>query len=201
MFPDIRTRFIEAHHHHSFSHTASWPSSHKNNLIILLPPVLADERRHFTRRVKKAVVLGSAEHVQLSHVQTPEVHGRVSRLATAVNWPLPRCSKSLARRSASAAKEHWIRSPIRGSLGPKCAVTKFRISINSAVGMEEREKGSRIMKSTQQQTVRRGNLRRFPKFSIPPELLILREVKLLEMSDRFGPLSRMHPIIPQHRRD
>jgi hypothetical protein len=57
------------------------------------------------------------------------------------------------------------------------------------------------MKTTQKQTVRYGHLRRFPKFSIPPELLVLRELKLLEMSERFGPLSRLHQIIPQHHRD
>jgi hypothetical protein len=57
-----------------------------------------------------------------------------------------------------------------------------------------------IMKTIQKQTVRHGNLHRFPKFSIPPELLILRELRLMEMADRSGPLSRLHQVIPQHQR-
>ena len=67
--------------------------------------------------------------------------------------------------------------------------------------MREREKNSTNMKTIQKQTVRHGSLHRFPKFSIPPELLILRELRLLEISDRFGPPSRLHQIIPQHMRD
>ena len=42
------------------------------------------------------------------------------------------------------------------------------------------------MKTTQNQTIRNGPLHRLPKFSIPPECLVLRELKLLEMSERFG---------------
>jgi hypothetical protein len=57
------------------------------------------------------------------------------------------------------------------------------------------------MKTTQKQTVHHGNLRGFPKFAIPPELLVLRELKLLEISERFGPLFCLHQIIPQHHRD
>ena len=53
------------------------------------------------------------------------------------------------------------------------------------------------MKMTQKQTGRQGIFRRFPKFSIPPELLVLREVELLEMSERPGLLPRLHPIFPQ----
>ena len=57
------------------------------------------------------------------------------------------------------------------------------------------------MKTIQKQPVRYGNVRRFPKLSIPPELLVLREVELLEMSERFGLLSRLHQILPHNRRD
>ena len=57
------------------------------------------------------------------------------------------------------------------------------------------------MKAIQKQTVRHGNVRRFPKLSIPPELLVLREVELLDVSERFGVLARLHQILPQHRRD
>jgi hypothetical protein len=46
------------------------------------------------------------------------------------------------------------------------------------------------MKTTQKETVRHGTLRGFPRFSIPPELLVLRELKLLEVSERFGELFR-----------
>jgi hypothetical protein len=51
------------------------------------------------------------------------------------------------------------------------------------------------MKTTQNQTVRCQNLGRFPKFSIPPELLILGEVQHLEMSQRFGLRSRLHSYL------
>jgi hypothetical protein len=56
------------------------------------------------------------------------------------------------------------------------------------------------MKMAQKQTGRRGNFRGFPKFSIPPELLVLREVELLEISDRVGMWSRLNSIVPQQRR-
>ena len=42
------------------------------------------------------------------------------------------------------------------------------------------------MKTTQKQTVREGKLGRFPKFMMPPELLILREVELLETAEGLG---------------
>jgi hypothetical protein len=67
--------------------------------------------------------------------------------------------------------------------------------------MQERENGSKFMKTTQKQTVRDGNLRNFPRFSIPPLVLVLREVKLLEMSERFEQRCRQEQILPQHRRD
>jgi hypothetical protein len=51
------------------------------------------------------------------------------------------------------------------------------------------------MKPTQKQTIRYRNFGRFPKFSIPPELLILREVQLLEMSQRFSVRSRLHSCL------
>jgi hypothetical protein len=57
------------------------------------------------------------------------------------------------------------------------------------------------MKTTQKQTVRGGILSRLPKFSIPPELLILRELETLETSERLGPLSRLHYIIRPRQRD
>ena len=57
------------------------------------------------------------------------------------------------------------------------------------------------MKTTQKQTVRYGNLRRFPKFAVPPELLVIRELQLLEVSERFGWLSRLHQSMPRHHRD
>ena len=63
--------------------------------------------------------------------------------------------------------------------------------------MQEREKDNRLMKMTQKQTVRHGNLRRFPKFAIPPELLVLHELRILEMADSSGPLSRLRQFIPQ----
>jgi hypothetical protein len=56
------------------------------------------------------------------------------------------------------------------------------------------------MKTTQKQTGRQGTLRRFPKFSIPPELLVLREVRLLEFLERSRSLSRLTPIFPQPQR-
>jgi hypothetical protein len=56
------------------------------------------------------------------------------------------------------------------------------------------------MKTTQKQTVREGNLGRFPKFMMPPELLILREVELLETPESLVPLSRRHYIIRQRQR-
>jgi hypothetical protein len=56
------------------------------------------------------------------------------------------------------------------------------------------------MKTTQKQTVSHRNLRTFPKFAIPPELLIIRELEIMEMADRSGPLSRLHQIIPQRQR-
>ena len=58
-----------------------------------------------------------------------------------------------------------------------------------------------IMKTIQKQTGRNGNLHRFPKFSIPPEVLILRELELMEVSQRCGPISHPRRIISQHRRD
>jgi hypothetical protein len=51
------------------------------------------------------------------------------------------------------------------------------------------------MKTPQKQTLRYRNLGRLPKFSIPHELLILREVQLLEMSQRFGPRFRLHSCL------
>ena len=57
------------------------------------------------------------------------------------------------------------------------------------------------MKAIQKQPVRHDNLRKFPKLSIPPGLLVLREVELLDVSERFGQVSRPHQILPQHRRD
>ena len=51
------------------------------------------------------------------------------------------------------------------------------------------------MKTTQEQTIRYRNLGKFPKFSIPPELLILREVQLLEMSRRFCQRSHLHSCL------
>ena len=57
------------------------------------------------------------------------------------------------------------------------------------------------MKTTQKQTVREGNLGRFPKFMMPPELLILRELELLEASEGLGSLSRLHYVIRQRRRN
>jgi hypothetical protein len=56
------------------------------------------------------------------------------------------------------------------------------------------------MKTTQKQTVRDGNLRKFPKFSIPPEVLVLRELELLEMSEHFEQRRRQEQLLPQHRR-
>ena len=44
------------------------------------------------------------------------------------------------------------------------------------------------MKTTQKPTVREDNLGRLPKFAIPPELLILREIESLETSERLGPM-------------
>ena len=67
--------------------------------------------------------------------------------------------------------------------------------------MQDLKKGSTLMKTTQKQTVRQGNFRGFPRFAIPPELLVLRELKLLELSERLSPLSRLNQNIPQHRRD
>jgi len=60
---------------------------------------------------------------------------------------------------------------------------------------------NKTMKSTQKQTVRHGNLHKLPKLSIPPEVLILREVELLEMSERFSRRCRQEEFYPQHRRD
>jgi hypothetical protein len=57
------------------------------------------------------------------------------------------------------------------------------------------------MKTPQKQTVPDGNLRNFPRFSIPPLVLVLREVKLLEMSERFEQRCRQEQLLPQHRRD
>jgi len=57
------------------------------------------------------------------------------------------------------------------------------------------------MKTTQKQTARHGNFRGFPKFAIPPELLVLHEVKLLEVSERFGPHFRLYQTIPQSHRN
>jgi hypothetical protein len=57
------------------------------------------------------------------------------------------------------------------------------------------------MKTTQKQTVREGKLGRFPKFMMPPELLILRKVELLEASEGLGPLSHPHYIIRQRQRN
>ena len=57
------------------------------------------------------------------------------------------------------------------------------------------------MKAIQKQPVRHGNVRKFPKLSIPPGLLVLREVELLDISERFGSVSRLHQILPKHRRD
>ncbi len=56
------------------------------------------------------------------------------------------------------------------------------------------------MKTPQKQTVRIGNLRRFPKFSIPPEMLVLHEVKLLDVAERLGSLCRLQGRIPQRQR-
>ena len=67
--------------------------------------------------------------------------------------------------------------------------------------MQEPENGSKLMKTTQKQTVRDGKLRRFPKFSIPPLALVLREVKLLEMSERFEQRCRQEQPLFQHLRD
>jgi hypothetical protein len=67
--------------------------------------------------------------------------------------------------------------------------------------MQERENGSKFMKTPQKQTVRHNNLRKFPKFSIPPEVLVLREVELLGMSQRFEQRCRQEQLLPQHRRD
>jgi hypothetical protein len=57
------------------------------------------------------------------------------------------------------------------------------------------------MKTTQKQTIRQANLARFPKFAIPPELLILREVELMETSEVLGPIARLHYIIRQRQRN
>jgi hypothetical protein len=57
------------------------------------------------------------------------------------------------------------------------------------------------MKTTQKQTVREGKLGRFPKFMMPPELLILREVELLETAEDLSPPARLHYIIRQLQRD
>jgi hypothetical protein len=51
------------------------------------------------------------------------------------------------------------------------------------------------MKTPQKQTIRYRNLGRFPQFSVSPELLILREVQLLELSQRFGPRSRLYSCL------
>lgn len=67
--------------------------------------------------------------------------------------------------------------------------------------MQALKQGSTLMKTTQKQTVRYGNLRRFPKFAVPPELLVIRELQLLEVSERFGWLSRLHQSMPRHYRD
>jgi hypothetical protein len=78
--------------------------------------------------------------------------------------------------------------------------TNIRL-LNRSHDMREREKNSRFIEAVQKQTVRHGTLCCFPKFSIPPVLLILREVKLLEMSERFDQLSGLHQTIPQQQRD
>jgi hypothetical protein len=59
----------------------------------------------------------------------------------------------------------------------------------------------RNMKTTPKQTVQEANLGRLPKFAIPPELLILREIESLETSERLGPDPRLHYIIRQRQRD
>lgn len=64
-----------------------------------------------------------------------------------------------------------------------------------------RDNASKLMKTTQKQTVREGKLGRFPKFMMPPELLILREVELLETAEDLSPPARLHYIIRQLQRD
>jgi hypothetical protein len=55
------------------------------------------------------------------------------------------------------------------------------------------------MKTTQKQPVRKGILSGLPKFSIPPELLIWREVELLETPKSLVPVSRLHYIVVEYR--
>jgi hypothetical protein len=76
-----------------------------------------------------------------------------------------------------------------------------RTFINTAVGMQEREKATRLMKTTDKQTVRQRSLGGFPRFSIPPELLVLRELELLDISERFSQLAGLHRTIPQEQRN
>ena len=59
------------------------------------------------------------------------------------------------------------------------------------------------MKTNQKQTVHGASLgiARFPKFAIPPELLILQELELLETPEDLGPLPRLNYIVRQRRRD
>jgi hypothetical protein len=57
------------------------------------------------------------------------------------------------------------------------------------------------MKANQKQTVLEGNLARLPKFMMPPELIILRELELLETTECLAPHSRRHYIMRQRRRE
>ena len=59
------------------------------------------------------------------------------------------------------------------------------------------------MKTNQKQTIREATLgmARFPKFAIPPEMLILQELALLEAPEDLGPLPRLNYIVRQRRRD
>jgi hypothetical protein len=54
------------------------------------------------------------------------------------------------------------------------------------------------MKTTQKVSIRQDVLCGFPKFAIPPALLVLREMELMEKAERFGSLSR--PRYLQRRR-
>jgi hypothetical protein len=62
--------------------------------------------------------------------------------------------------------------------------------------------GNETMNTTQKQTLRRRNMHKLPKLSIPPpEVLVLRELEIMELSERFGRRFSQEQFYPLHRRD